>query len=188
LTIADPRAKVVYQHTAAHILGQAVKAIYPTAKLVDAPGSKNGFYYDVVFASDPDEGTLARIADEMRNIIAADLSIVREEMSRTVAIKIMRRYGEYYKIQTIEALPKGTRVSLYRFGDFVDLTKGAHLTHTGQIVDFVLTGMTRRGEQGKIWRIEGKALTEKAVENPVPRAGRAKTVGVRMPARKRNNM
>ena len=188
LTKDDKDAKSVYQHTAAHILGQAVKAIFPTAKLVEAPQVKDGFRYDVAFAADPEDGTLLRLGQEMKSIIDANLSITCEEMSRTQAIKVMRRYGEYYKIQTIEALAKGTRVCIYRFGDFEDLSQGPHLGRTGQIVDFVLTSMRKLDGPKHLWRIEGKALYEKAKPETAPLRGKAKTYGVRSPLRKRNNM
>ena len=184
----DTEAKTVYQHTAAHLLGQAVKAVFPTAKLVEAPAEKDGFRYDVAFAADPEEGALGRLSQEMSSIIKADMAITREEMSRTQAIKVMRRYGEYYKIQIIEALPKGTRVCIYRFGDFEDLTQGPHLGRTGQIVDFLLTAMYRLDGPARVWRIEGKALYEKAAKEAKPLCGKAKTYGVRSPLRKRNNM
>lgn len=188
LSLADSDALSVYQHTAAHLLGQAVKAVFPTAKLVEAPAGKDGFHYDVAFAADPDEGALLRVAAEMKSILKADLAITREEMSRTSAIKVMRRYGEYYKIQIIEALPKGTRVCIYRFGDFEDLTQGPHLSRSGQVVDFRLTSMHRVGNQGHVWRIEGAALTEKVSESTEPLRGKARSYGVRSPMRKRNNM
>jgi len=188
LTLEDADAKAVYQHTAAHILGQAVKAVFPTAKLVEAPAAKDGFWYDVVFASEPEDGALGRIDQEMKNIVKADMAITREEMSRTQAIKVMRKYGEYYKIQIIEALTKGTRVCIYRFGDFEDLTQGPHLGRTGQIVDFRLTAMRRLAGPARMWRIEGEALYEKAASEPMPLRGKAKSYGVRSPMRKRNNM
>lgn len=187
LDLSDDRAKVVYQHTVAHIVGQAVKTVFPTAKLASAPATKDGFWYDVAFATAPDGDALARIDEEMRSIIRADLTIEREEMSRTNAIRKMRSFSEIYKIQAIEALAKGTRVALYTQGDFVDVSRGPHLPRTGLVVDFVLLGITR--VEGNVWRITGRALTQKAQALPTaPRAGRAKTTGVRMPNRKRNNM
>ena len=178
LDLADERAQVVYQHTAAHLLAQAVKALYPTAKLVESPATKDGFRCDVAFAMEPENGLLGRLVDEMKNIVEADLAIERAEMSRTAAIKIMRGYREYYKIQTIEALPKGTRVAIYKFGDFEDLTAGPHLSHTGQIVDFALKSAKR---VDRVWRIEGAAFPAKVKAQPVERRGKAKTYGVRAP-------
>ena len=185
LSLEDDRARLVYQHTAAHVLGQAVKAVFPTVKIVAATATKDGFCCDVVFAAAPDKSALARIGEEVRSLCRADLAIEREEMSRTACIKLMRRFGEIYRIQSVEALPKGTRVSVYRTGDFVDLSKGPHLDSTGRLAHVVLKGMARVGTDTTVWRIVGNALAQEA---PVAKAGRPRTAGIRMPQRKRNNM
>ena len=187
LGLEDERAKRVYQHTAAHILGQAVKAVYPTAKLVRLEAESGGFYCDICFASAPDRSALGRIEEEMRSICRADLGIRYEEVSRTVAIKTMRRFGEIYRVQDVEALPKGTRVRIYSIGDFVDVSTGPHLVRTGLVADCLLTSLAPLVGDRKVWRIAGAAYPTKAVR-AVQKAGVSKRMGVRAPQRKRNNM
>ena len=187
LSLEDDRARLVYQHTAAHVLGQAAKAVFPTVKIVAATATKDGFCCDVVFAAAPDRSALARIEEEMRSLCRADLSIEREEMSRTACIKLMRRFGEIYRIQLVEALPKGTRVSVYRTGDFVDLSRGPHLDRTGRLDNVSLKAINRVMSDGKVWRIVGTALPM-AQPADRPKAGKVRAVGARVPQRKRNNM
>lgn len=161
LDLTDERAQVVYQHSAAHLTGQAVKAVFPTAKLANGPATKDGFWYDVAFATPPDGTALARLNEEVNRIIRADLPVVREEISRTSAKALMRRFGEIYKIQRIEAMPKGQRVVLYHQGNFVDMSMGPHVAHTGRLAVVALLGITRlAGGDGRMWRIWGKAFAD----------------------------
>ena len=161
LDLTDERAQQVYQHSAAHVLAQAVKAVFPTVKLADGPATKDYFWYDVAFATAPDSSAIARLNEEMQRILHADLPVRREEMSRTSAKALMRRFGEIYKIQRIEAMPKGQRVALYWQGDFVDMTDGPHVAHTGRIADVMLLGMSKLGgTEGRLTRIWGVALPD----------------------------
>lgn len=176
LTLSDPRAMQVYQHTAAHMVGQAVKAVFPTSKLAAAPATAEGFWCDVVLASAPDRTALARIQEELDRIIRADLPITREETSRTAAKAMMRRFGEIYRIQRIESMAKGTRVILYHQGDFVDMSCGPHLSHTGQVAQATLVAMSREGDaDGRLYRIYGVAFGSKEAARTFASLVRAKS-------------
>lgn len=148
ITLDMPEGLEVYRHSSAHLMAHAVKSLYGDAVQVTiGPSIENGFYYDFfsekhVFS--PEE--FERIEARMHELVAADLPIVREEVSRQRAIELFQKMGEDYKVKIIEDLPNET-VSLYRQGDFVDLCRGPHLPSTGRIKAFKLTSVA-----GAYWR------------------------------------
>jgi len=147
ITRRDELGKKVYNHTASHVLAQAVKSIFPTVKLATGPAIDGGFYYDFDFKTQPDVEDLERIEAEMMRIIKADLPMKREEVSREEAVKIMLGFQETYKLELISEISKDEVISLYRQGDFVDLCQGPHLKSTGLIKGVKLISMT-----GVYWR------------------------------------
>ena len=167
LTFSDDEGKKVYRHTAAHVLAQAVKNIYPTVKLAIGPSIENGFYYDFDFKTPITQDDFDKIEAEMHKIIKANLPITRFVLPRKDALELMKNKGEIYKIQLIEELPEGEEISFYKQGDYVDLCTGPHLPSTGKIKAFKLTSLTgaywKGNEHNKMLsRIYGTAFDKKA--------------------------
>ena len=151
LTFEDAAGKRLFRHTAAHILAQAVKRLYPAAKLTIGPAVDNGFYYDidsdVTFTPD----ALKALEGEMKKIVKENLRIERFELPREEAIALMREKDEPYKVQLIEELPDDAVISFYRQGEFTDLCAGPHLFTTGAVKAFKLTQCT-----GAYWKGDQK--------------------------------
>lgn len=147
LTFKDEEGRQAYRHTCSHVLAQAVKNLYPEAKLAIGPAIKNGFYYDFDLPSSITMDDLPRIEKEMESIIKADLPVVRSVVTRKQAVTKMRGFDEVYKLQLIEELPRGSEITLYSQGNFVDLCAGPHLASTGKIKCFKLTQIT-----GAYWK------------------------------------
>ncbi len=166
LTFADEAGKHLFRHTASHILAQAVKRLFPNAKLTIGPAVENGFYYDI----DSDDAftpeVLKRLEDEMKKIVKENLKIERFELPRDEAIKLMTEREEPYKVQLINELPEGETISFYRQGEFVDLCAGPHLFSTGAVKGLKLTQCTGaywKGDQKNkvLQRIYGVAFPSK---------------------------
>ena len=121
----------MYWHTTSHIMAQAVKRLFPNAKLAIGPAIDEGFYYDfdveIPFTDEDKE----KIEEEMKRIIKEDLPIERFELPRDEAIKLMKEKDEPYKVELIEELPEGEVISFYKQGEFTDLCRGPHLQSTG---------------------------------------------------------
>ncbi|MBO4251721.1 MAG: threonine--tRNA ligase, partial [Clostridia bacterium] len=167
LTLKDKEGLQVYRHTTAHVLAQAVKNIFPTSKLAIGPTVENGFYYDIEFKTPITRDDLAKIENEMKEIIKSDLPIERFTYSRQDALKIFRDFSEPYKVELINDLPKDSVISFYKQGDFMDLCRGPHLPSTGRIKAFKLTSITgaywRGDEKNKmLTRIYGTAFEKKS--------------------------
>lgn len=167
LTFKDDEGKNAYRHTAAHILAQAVKNIYPNAKLAIGPSISNGFYYDFDFETPITIDDFEMIEKEMQSIIKADLPIERTEVSRQSALIQMRGFNEPYKIQLIEDLPKDSTLTFYRQGAFTELCRGPHLLSTGKVKFIKLTQLAgaywRGNEKNKmLTRIYGTAFDKKS--------------------------
>jgi threonyl-tRNA synthetase len=127
-----PEALDTLRHTATHVMAQAVKRLFPGVRLGIGPAIQEGFYYDFDVAATFSEGDLARIADEMRKIIASNLPVVRKELSKQEAADLLRAQGETYKLELLEDLEAQT-VTFFEQGEFVDLCRGPHLRSTGQL-------------------------------------------------------
>ncbi len=133
VTFADAEGREVFRHTSAHILAQAVKRLFPEAKLAIGPAIEEGFYYDFDVEAPFTPEDLARIEEEMKRIVAADYPVERAEMTREEALEFFRSLGEPYKVELLEEFAPGTMVSVYRQGEFVDLCLGPHLPRTGMV-------------------------------------------------------
>ena len=167
ITMKDKEGLDVYRHTTSHILAQAVKNIFPTSKLAIGPIVENGFYYDIEFKTPITQQDLAKIESEMKEIIKSDLPIERFVYSKKDAVKIFKDFSEPYKVELINDLPKGSVISCYKQGDFMDLCRGPHLPSTGKIKAFKLTSVTgaywRGDEKNKmLTRIYGTAFAKKS--------------------------
>ena len=166
LTFADEAGKHLFRHTASHILAQAVKRLYPEAKLTIGPAVDNGFYYDIDSDVTFTPEVLAKLEAEMKKIVKENLKIERFELPRDEAVKLMTERDEPYKVQLINELPEGEVISFYRQGEFVDLCAGPHLFSTGLVKAFKLTQCTGaywKGDQKNkvLQRIYGVAFPSK---------------------------
>lgn len=156
-----------YRHSTAHVLAQAVKRIYPTARVAIGPAIENGFYYDFDFMTPINMESLPAIEAEMKKIIKENIPIVREEVSREKALQFFREQDESYKVELINDLPEDAVISMYRQGDFIDLCAGPHIPSTGYIKAFKLTSIAgaywRGDEHNKVLtRIYGTSFNKKA--------------------------
>lgn len=165
LTFNDEAGKAAYRHTASHVMAEAVKRLYPDAKLAIGPSIESGFYYDFDCGSF-DRDALDKIEAEMKKIIKEGHSISRFTLPREEAIKFMTERNEPYKVELIEDLPEGAEISFYDQGGFVDLCAGPHLMSTKGIKAFKLTSSSMaywRGDSNKarLQRIYGTAYSKK---------------------------
>ncbi len=166
LTFADPDGQRVLRHTASHVLAQAVKRLFPQAKLAIGPAIDNGFYYDFDVETPFTPEDLQGIEKEMQRIIKKNERLQRFELPREEARRLMEEKGEPYKVELIDDLPEGETISFYTQGDFTDLCAGPHLPSTGKIKAVKLTqaaGAYWRGsEKNKmLQRIYGTAFDKK---------------------------
>lgn len=166
LTFTDDEGRHVFNHTAAHILAQAVKRLYPETKLTIGPAIENGFYYDFDSEISFTPEILAKLEDEMKKIVKENLLVVRSELPRDDAIALMSEREEPYKVQLINELPEGETISFYTQGEFVDLCAGPHLFSTGAVKAIKLTQCTGaywKGDQNNkmLQRVYGVAFPTK---------------------------
>ncbi len=166
LTFADEEGRHVFRHTASHVLAEAVKRLYPEAKLTIGPAIENGFYYDIDSDVAFTPEALKAIEDEMKKIVRENARIERFELPRDEAVAFMKERNEPYKVQLIEELPEGEVISFYRQGEFVDLCAGPHLFSTGAVKALKLTQCTGaywKGDQNNkmLQRIYGTAFPTK---------------------------
>ncbi|AAR34889.2 threonyl-tRNA synthetase [Geobacter sulfurreducens PCA] len=155
----------IIRHSTSHLMAQAVKQLFPTAKVTIGPAVETGFYYDFDVETPFSPEDLARIEERMRELAKADIPVERQVLSRDEAVKLFRDMGEEYKVEIIEALPEES-VSLYRQGDFVDLCRGPHLPSTSFCRAFKLTSLAgaywRGDEKNKmLQRVYGTAFADK---------------------------
>jgi len=169
----------ILRHSASHIMAQAVKRLFPKAKLGIGPAIKNGFYYDFGIDGTVLSQNLDRVQKEMRKIIKEDLPIEKEVLTKEKATKLFRQREEPYKVQLLEEIEDET-VTVYRQGEFVDLCRGPHLESTGKLRFFRLTsvaGAYWRGKEGNpmLTRIYGTSFyTEKELEDYLGKIEEAK--------------
>ena len=165
LTANDKEGLAALRHTTSHVLAEAVKRLYPNAKLAIGPSIDTGFYYD--FENDSfSREDLDAIEKEMKKIIKEGAKIERFELPRAEAIAFMKEKGEPYKVELIEDLPEDAVISFYSQGDFVDLCAGPHLMSTKAIKAFKLISSSgaywRGSEKNKMLaRIYGTAFGKK---------------------------
>ena len=143
--------EAMFWHSSSHILAQAVKRLFPEAKLAIGPSIENGFYYDFDVAKPFSEEDLAKIEEEMKKIIKEDLELERFELPREEALKLMEEKDEPYKVELINDLPEGEVISFYKQGDFTDLCRGPHVPSTG-----VIKAVKLLTSSGAYWRGDEK--------------------------------
>ena len=147
INFEDEQVRLCYRHTTSHILAQAVKKLWPDAKLAIGPAIDNGFYYDFDMEHKLNDQDLLKIQKEMKKVIQANYPLERFELPREEAIKFMADKHEDYKVELIEDLPEDEVISFYQQGDFVDLCAGPHMASTGQIKAVKLQSVA-----GAYWR------------------------------------
>lgn len=165
LTAADPEGLRVIRHTCSHVMAEAVKRVFPQAKLAIGPAIDTGYYYDFEHESFTRED-LDKIEAEMKKIIKEGHELKRFTLPRNEAIQFMKDREEPYKVELIEDLPEDAEISFYDQGDFVDLCAGPHLMSTKGIKAFKLTSSSMaywRGnaEKARLQRIYGTAFNKK---------------------------
>ena len=129
----DPRALELIRHDAAHVLAEAVQALFPGTQVTIGPVIENGFYYDFHREQPFTPEDFAAIEKKMREIVACDTPIVREEWSRDEAVAWFEKHGEAFKVELVQTIPADQKLSIYRQGDWLDLCRGPHLPSTGKV-------------------------------------------------------
>ncbi|CEA04747.1 Threonine--tRNA ligase 1 [Metalysinibacillus saudimassiliensis] len=147
ITQEDEEALEVLRHSSAHVLAQAVKRLYPDAKLGIGPVIENGFYYDIDSPTPITAEDLPVIEKEMKKIIAENFPVERKNVSRKEAQAIYTEVGDEYKLELLEAIPEDEQVSIYYQGEFFDLCRGVHVPSTGKLREFKLLSLA-----GAYWR------------------------------------
>jgi len=162
IPVDSPEGLVIMRHSAAHVMAEAVRALFPRAKVAIGPAIESGFYYDFDVPEPFTPEDLEKIEARMRELVAQNQEFVRAEASKEEAIANFKAAGETYKVELLEEIPQET-VSLYRQGDFIDLCRGPHLPATGYLKAFKLTtssGAYWRGDERRpmLQRIYGTAF------------------------------
>ncbi len=166
ITARDDEGLEVIRHSCAHLLAQAVKALFPEAQVTIGPVIDDGFYYDFAFGRPFTLEDLSAIEDKMAELAGADTPVARQVMARDDAVTYFKNIGEAYKAEIIESIPSDEALSLYSQGDFTDLCRGPHVPSTGSIKAFKLTkvaGAYWRGDANNemLQRIYGTAWANK---------------------------
>lgn len=166
LTFEEDGGKHTLRHTASHVMAQAVKRLWPEAKLAIGPAIDKGFYYDIDMEHTLTPEDLTKIEKEMSRIVKENLPITKSVMSRQEAIEFFKSKNENYKVELIEDLPEDAVISCYAQGDFIDLCAGPHVASTGKVKAFKLQSIAgaywRGDEKNKmLQRIYGTAFEKK---------------------------
>jgi len=166
VTEKSPEGLEVIRHSTAHLLAQAVKALFPDAQVTIGPVIENGFYYDFAYSRAFTPEDLEAIEKKMADLSKADLPVSRRVLPRDEAVNFFRSIGEEYKAEIIESIPANEDLSLYKQGDFEDLCRGPHVPSTGKLKYFKLmkvAGAYWRGDSNNemLQRIYGTAWSSK---------------------------
>jgi len=161
----DKEGKSIYWHSASHLMAQAVKRLYPKARLAIGPAIEEGFYYDFDIDHTLNEEDLKKIEEEMQKIIQENLTVERKVLSKEEAKKLFSSRGENFKIELIDEI-LDNQVSLYQQGEFIDLCRGPHVPSTGSIKAYKLLSVSGAYWRGKetnpmLQRIYGIAFDDK---------------------------
>ena len=151
VTGRDPDGLEIIRHSTAHLLAQAVQAIYPQAQVTIGPVIEDGFYYDFAFSRPFTPEDLAKFEAKMHELAKADLKVERRLMPRDEAVATFKRIGEHYKAEIIASIPANEDISLYGQGEWFDLCRGPHVPSTGKLGAFKLMKVA-----GAYWRGDSK--------------------------------
>ncbi|WP_435531536.1 threonine--tRNA ligase [Priestia megaterium] len=149
ITQDAPEALEIMRHSTAHLMAQAIKRLYKDTKvqLGVGPVIENGFYYDIDMEESITPEDLGKIEKEMKKIVNSNIEIERKEVSREEAIQLFKEVGDELKLELIDAIPAGEKVTIYQQGEFFDLCRGVHVPSTGKIKEFKLLSVA-----GAYWR------------------------------------
>nr|WP_186263100.1 threonine--tRNA ligase [Burkholderia gladioli] len=147
ITPADEEGLAIIRHSCAHLLGHAVKQLYPNANMVIGPVIEDGFYYDIAYSRPFTPEDLAAIEQRMRELIDLDYAVIKRVLPREEAIRLFRQRGEAYKLRLIEAMPEVAAMNLYFHQEYVDMCRGPHVPNTRFLKAFRLTRLA-----GAYWR------------------------------------
>ena len=166
LTNKNPEAHEVLLHSSAHLLAQAIKALYPQAKIAIGPALVDRYYYDIDVDISINEKELEKIELKMKELAKENMQVERVELSRNDALEKFKSMGEDYKVEIISEIPEEDIISAYKQGDFIDLCRGPHVPSTGKIKYFKLlssAGAYWRGDENNkmLQRIYGTAWFSK---------------------------
>lgn len=147
ITPTDPEGLEIIRHSCAHLVGHAVKQLYPGAEMVIGPVIDDGFYYDIAYERPFTPEDLAAIEARMQALIAQDYEVIKRRVPRDEAIRVFRKCGESYKLRLIEELPDEATLGLYFHQEYVDMCRGPHVPNTRFLKHFRLTKLS-----GAYWR------------------------------------
>ncbi len=151
ITPRDQEGVEIIRHSCAHLVGHAVKQLYPTARMVIGPVIEEGFYYDIAFERPFTPDDIAAIEKRMRELIAQDYDVIKKMTPRAEVIEVFRSRGEEYKLRLIEDMPDETAMGLYYHQEYVDMCRGPHVPNTRFLKAFKLTRVS-----GAYWRGDAK--------------------------------
>jgi len=146
LTFKDEIGLDIFRHSSSHVMAQAVKRLYPEAKLAIGPPIEDGFYYDIDLPVRITEEDLKRIEEEMGKVVSEKIPFERDVLTRQESLELFQKLGEDYKVELIRDLEDDT-ISIYRQGEFIDLCRGPHVPHTGFVKAYKLLHIA-----GAYWR------------------------------------
>ena len=166
ITLKDDDGLHIMRHTCAHLLGHALKQLYPNVKMAIGPVIENGFYYDVESETPITEDDLAKIEKRMKELAKTKYTVVKKMTSRDEALAIFKERNESYKVELIDDMPNETEFGLYHHEEYVDMCRGPHLPNMSSVKAFKLThvaGAYWRGDSSKkmLQRIYGVAFANK---------------------------
>ena len=147
ITPKDEEGLEIIRHSCAHLLGHALKQLFPTAQMVIGPVVRDGFYYDVAYERPFTPADLEAIEARMRELIAQDYDVVKRMLSREETIEVFKARNENYKLRLIDDLPQATQLGLYFHQEYVDMCRGPHVPNTRLLKAFKLTKLA-----GAYWR------------------------------------
>ena len=151
ITPKDQEGVDIIRHSCAHLIGHAVKQLYPTAKMVIGPVIEEGFYYDISYERPFTPEDVAAIEARMKELIAQDYAVVKKMTPRAEVIKVFEQRGEAYKLRLVEDMPNETQMGLYYHQEYVDMCRGPHVPNTRFLKVFKLTKLA-----GAYWRGDAK--------------------------------
>ncbi len=166
ITPKDDEGQEIIRHSCAHLVGHAVKQLYPSAKMVIGPVIEDGFYYDIAYERPFTTEDLAAIEERMRELIARDYDVIKQVLPRQEVIRIFQERGEDYKLRLVDDMPEEQQMGMYFHEDYVDMCRGPHVPNTRFLKHFKLTklsGAYWRGDAAneQLQRIYGTAWADK---------------------------
>lgn len=166
LTASSPEGLEILRHSCAHLMAQAIKHVFPEARLEDGPPTEDGFWYDIHTARPIATEDFPAIEKEMQKIAQSKIPVRRRELSRDEALELFQERGEDFKLDIIRVIPDGDTISTYEQGDFIDLCRGPHVPHTGVFKAFKLmsvAGAYLKGDANnlQLTRVRGTVFPSK---------------------------